>query len=335
MSQDLKYTYVTGFDRSIRETVEVAGGKLRPYVDLASGDLYREEGVYQRTSGGGLPAKVTNRFGDSPASEIDYSRRRVTRTPYDDGQYIDWVDVKRMATDIQNPKLNAMRNKFKRQEDIIIDQAGLGTAKGGDNGETDVAFGEGLTNNNIIDVTLGAASGVTNAGFTYEKFVKLIETYGKNSVDIEMYSPVIKLGWQQWNDLMQDDKFINNDYTGSRVIDQNTTAGFADFRGCRFCFSNIVPYMNTAGTGFRIADTDVNTATGTWTDTDSTDIRACYSFVKDAILLEINPDIQTEIEKRGDKKFNWYAYMKMDLGSVRMEEEKVIAIPCDQSPEEA
>ena len=55
MSQDLLNTYVIGFDRAIRETVEVKGGKLRPYVQLATGDLYRKEGVYQRTSGGGLP----------------------------------------------------------------------------------------------------------------------------------------------------------------------------------------------------------------------------------------------------------------------------------------
>ena len=48
-------TYVIGFDRSIRETVEAKGGKLRPYIQLASGDLFRKEGVYQRTTGGGLP----------------------------------------------------------------------------------------------------------------------------------------------------------------------------------------------------------------------------------------------------------------------------------------
>jgi len=48
--------------------------------------------------------------------------------------------------------------------------------------------------------------------------------------------------------------------------------------------------------------------------------------------LEINPDVTTEITKRADKGFNWYAYVKQSLGSVRMEEEKVIAIPCDESP---
>jgi hypothetical protein len=338
MSENLLNTYVTGFDRSIRETVEVKGGKLRPYIQLATGDLYREEGVYQRTTGGGLPQKKTNRFGDSPVSELDYSRRRVTRAPFEDGQFMDWADVVRMGTDPRSNKLTAMRNKFLRQEDIILDQAMLGIAKGGDNGETNVEFGEygGSTDQNIVDITLGAAAGVTTAGFNYEKFLSALETFGTGNVDLEAYTPVFKLSYKQWQDMMQDDKFINFDYTGAAPIDGMRPTMVKDYMGCKFLFTNIVPYVNTSssieGDDFNVADTDINTTLGTWTDTDSTDVRACYAFVQDAALLEINPDITTDIDKRADKGFNWYAYLKMDLGAVRMEEEKVVAIPCDQSP---
>lgn len=339
MSQDLLYTYVTGFDRSIRETVEVKGGKLRPYVQLATGDLYREEGVYQRTTGGGLPQKVTNRFGDSPVSELDYSRRRVTRTPFHDGQFMDWADVVRMGTDPRSNKLTAMRNKFLRQEDIILDQALLGTAKGGDNGETDTAFGahRSTGDDNILDITLGALAGKTNAGFNYEKFLATLQRFGDDNVDIESEVPVFKISYAQWNDMMKDDKFINLDYSAARPVDGPGRTVIKDYMGCKFCISNIVPFMSTATEGsiqpttFNIADTDLSTA-GAWADTDSTDVRVCYAFVQDAGLLEINPDITTNIDKRADKGFNWYAYLKMDLGSVRMEEEKVVAIPCDQSP---
>jgi hypothetical protein len=338
MSQNLLYTYVTGFDKNIRETVEVVGGKLRPYVQLATGDLYREEGVYQRTTGGGLPSKKTNRFGDSPVSELDYSRRRVTRAPFEDGQFMDWADVRRMGTDPRSNKLTAMRNKFLRQEDIILDQAMLGTAKGGDNGETDVEFGyiNGTADQNIVPVTVGAAAGATNAGFNYEKFTKALETFGNVNVDLDMYVPIFKLSYKQWFDMMQDDKFINFDYTGAGPIDGMRPTLVKDYMGCKFVFSNIVPYVDSAssieGDSFNIADTDIDTDLGAWTDTDSTDVRACYAFVQDAALLEINPDITTDIDKRADKGFNWYAYLKMDLGAVRMEEEKVVAIPCDQSP---
>ena len=345
MSENLLYTYVTGFDRSIRETVEVKGGKLRPSVQLASGDLFRSEGVYQRTTGGGLPQKVTNRFGDSPVSELDYSRRRVTRNPFHDGQFMDWADVVRMGTDPRSNKLTAMRNKFLRQEDMILDQAMLGTAAGGDNGETTIQFGDGAdgegtslyADDNIVKVTLGHAAGVTNAGFNYEKFIDTLTRFGNNKVDLETYTPVFKIGYNQWKDMMDDDKFINFDYTGSRPVDGMTPTMIRDYMGCKFCVAHSVPYTADATEAtlgyqdFNTADTDIGTD-GAWADSDSTDVRACYAFVQDACLLEINPDITTEISKRSDKGFNWYAYLKMDLGAVRMEESKVIAIPCDQSP---
>jgi len=344
MSQDLLYTYVTGFDRAIRETVEVKGGKLRPYVRLATGDLFHSTGVYQRTSGGGLPQKVTNRFGDSPVSELDYTRRRVTRNPYHDGQFMDWADVARMGTDPRSEKLTAMRNKFLRQEDILIDQAALGSAAGGANGETTVQFGDAtdqegtavFANDNIVDINLGFEAGNTTAGFNYEKFIDVLERLGSNNVDLESAAPVFKVSYKQWEDMMKDDKFINTDYTGRRPIDNNAAAGVVlNYMGCNFCLSNIVPYAGdntpTVYTDFSIADTDITSA-GTWDDTGAADVRMCYAFMPGSILLEINPDITVEISKRGDKGYNWYAYLKYDLGAVRMEEAHVIAIPCDEIP---
>jgi hypothetical protein len=303
---------------------------------LATGDLYRSEGVYQRTTGGGLPSKKTNRFGDSPVSELDYSRRRVSRNPFEDGQFMDWADVVRMGTDPRSNKLTAMRNKFLRQEDIILDQSMLGVAQGGDNGETDVAFGAGLTDANIVAIGLGAAAGKSEAGFNYLKFIDTLERFGSNNVDIEMYQPCFKISYAQWEDMMQDDKFINFDYTGAAPIDGMRPTMVRDYMGCKFIVSNVLPYAAditpTVATDFNIADSDIDQTTGSWADTDSTDVRICTAFVSDAALLEINPDITTEIDKRSDKGFNWYAYLKMDLGAVRMEEEKVVAIPCDQSP---
>jgi len=343
MSENLLYTYVTGFNRTIRETLEVKGGKLRPYVDQATGDLYRSEGVYQRTSGGGLPQKKTNRFGDSPVSELDYSRRRVTRAPFEDGQFMDWADIVRMGTDVRSNKITAMRNKFLRQEDILLDQAFLSTAAGGDNGATDVEFGDSAdaegtgtyADDNIVAVTLGHATGKTNAGFNYDKFTNTIERFGNNNVSIEDETPVFKISYSQWEDMMQDDKFINFDYTGARPVDGQRVTMIRDYMGCKFLVSNIVPWCAdstpTVTGDFNVADSDIDTDVGAWT-VDTDDVRLCYAFTSGAALLEINPDITTKMAERSDKGFDWYAYLKMDLGAVRMDEARVIAIPCDQSP---
>jgi hypothetical protein len=324
-SQNPSNFNATGFNRSIRRTVELKGGKMRSKVQLATGDLYREEGVYPRITGGGLPTKITNRFPDSPTSESDYSNRRVRRADYNDGQYADRADLDRMVVDPRYEKTDILLQKFRRLEDLVIQEAMLGSANGGDLGQTATAF----DTNNIIDVTLGAASGVTNAGFTYEKLTEVIKTFGTNNVDIDMSRPCITIGWEQMNDILQQDKFINKDYLNKAVVDSGWM--IPNYMGCDWVVHNILPYMATTTTFNVDLDVDVD-ATGNWTDTDTTDIRACIATVQDSTLFEVKPDILTRVTERADKSFRWYTYIEMGLGAVRMEEEKVIAIPCDQSP---
>ena len=54
---------------------------------------------------------MTNRFGDSPVSDIDYSRRKVTRQAFQDGQFMDWADLSKMGVDPRNAKLQVMKEQ--------------------------------------------------------------------------------------------------------------------------------------------------------------------------------------------------------------------------------
>ena len=344
MAGNLLNTYITGFDRAIRETVETKGGKMRQYVQTATGDLFRKEGVYQRTTGGGLPQKVTNRFGDSPVSDIDYSRRRVTRQAFQDGQFMDWADLSKMGVDPRNAKLQVMKNKFLRQEDLVIDAAALGDAKGGVEGNETVNFGEfpyvadgdsgNGANKNIIDVKGGHDD--TAQGFNYTKFLDTLTQFGKNSVDIETQKPLFKISWSQWQDIMNDTQFTDFDNRGGAKVNESGAGQIYDYMGASFCISNIVPFMASDATSYTAANIAVDTSanvdatTGIWTaPTGST--RCCYAMIQDSVLFEVNPDMTTKVSERADKSFNYYAYMKAEFGAVRMEEEKVIAIPCLQS----
>ena len=102
--------------------------------------------------------------------------------------------------------------------------------------------------------------------------------------------------------------------------------------GCDWTITNILPFVDTAGTGFSIDKTTDVSSAGIWSDSDSTDIRACIVTVPGATLFEVKPEIMTKVSDRADKSYRWYAYMEMGFGAVRMEEEKVVAIPADQSP---
>lgn len=316
----------TGFERSIRRTVELKGGNMRYVAQMASGDLYREEGVYPRITGGGLPTKITTRAPTTPNSEADFSNRRVTRADYHDATInMDRQDLDRIVADPRAEKSDIILQKFRRLEDIVFQQGALGSAQGGELGETATAFDTG----NIIDVAIGAASGKTTAGWNYEKQKAAIKQFGVNLVDLEANMPCFIMSWSQWDDLMGDDKYINRDYL---PVNDGTKRGIyvPDYMGSKFIITELVPYMNTAGTGFRIADTDISAAGG-WTDTDSVDVRAVIGTTKDATLLEIKPDILTRVGENPGLSYRMQVYMEMGLGSVRLEEEKVLSIPCDQS----
>lgn len=330
---DISNLNAVGYDRYLLRTVETKGGKMHPLVRMAVGDLYREKGIYPRITGGGLPQVKTSRFGESPTSTVSYSNRAVTRTDYVDGIPVDRSDLNRMVVDPRNEYMDIMAQRMARQKDLTIQAAALGTALGGDAGATSVAFGNGLTDSNIVDVTLGAASGVTNAGFTYEKLKNVIKRFEDNDVTLDDNErPVIVISPSQKEDMLGLDKFINNDYTERRLIDGG--GYIEDFMGVDIIVSNILPFATTsAGTAFNIdLDVDVNTDTGRWTDTDSSDVRICIAMVRSAVLFEVKPDMITRLTEREDRQFQPYFYCEAGFGAVRMEEEKVIAIPCDQSP---
>lgn len=340
MAGNLLNTYITGFDRAIRETVETKGGKMRQYATVATGDLFRKEGIYQRTTGGGVPQKVTNRFADSPVSDIDYSRRKVTRTAFQDGQFMDWADLSKMGVDPRSQKLTIMKNKFLRQEDLIIDAALLSnTTGGGVEGATPTEFG---VSSKITDVSGVYQHGIINkdtgadTGFNYGKFLETLTQFGNQSVDIETQKPLFKISWHQWQDIMNDSNFTDFDNRGGAKVNESGAGQIYDYMGASFCISNIVPFFNTAdpvdAANIQVdLDADVDTSTGIWKNTAASgNTRCCYAMIQDSVLFEVNPDMTTKISERADKSFNYYAYMKAEFGAVRMEEEKVIAIACAQ-----
>jgi len=65
-------------------------------------------------------------------------------------------------------------------------------------------------------------------------------------------------------------------------------------------------------------------------DTTYTDDRLFFAFTEDAIKLAIGKDVSAKISERADKSYSTQVYYSMDLGATRMEEEKVVQIPCDE-----
>lgn len=59
-------------------------------------------------------------------------------------------------------------------------------------------------------------------------------------------------------------------------------------------------------------------------------VRYCYAYTKSAIGFGILTDIQSKIDQRIDKNYEWQVWDKMDIGATRIEEEQVVEVACSE-----
>ena len=60
-------------------------------------------------------------------------------------------------------------------------------------------------------------------------------------------------------------------------------------------------------------------------------IRKCFAWAQDGLVLAMGKDVMARIEERADKSYSTQVYYCATFGSSRMEEEKVVSIDCDES----
>jgi hypothetical protein len=66
-------------------------------------------------------------------------------------------------------------------------------------------------------------------------------------------------------------------------------------------------------------------------DATYTSDRLVFAYTEDAVKLGIGKDISAKISERADKSYSTQVYYGMSLGAVRMEEDKVVQIPCHEA----
>jgi len=63
----------------------------------------------------------------------------------------------------------------------------------------------------------------------------------------------------------------------------------------------------------------------------ASDIRTCFAWAQDGVMLAVGKDVMSRIEERADKSYSTQVYYCQSIGSTRMEESKVVSILCDES----
>jgi len=143
-----------------------------------------------------------------------------------------------------------------------------------------------------------------NTGLTLAKLLAIKKIFWDNDVDedIELH---ICCSSQQIVDLLGEEELTSGDYQVVQALVQgkiNQALGFTFHRSQRL-------------------------------SVDANDIRTCFAWAQDGLLLGIGADIHTRISERADKNYLTQVWCSMDIGATRMEEEKVVEFMADETPD--
>jgi len=306
--------FVNQYGKTLDLVAETKGGK---FTGMSLEDTVVGEDAYYDQLGSVFATAVVDSGSDtdSPSDSISHLRRKLDLTNYEVGLLLDRFDKVQTLINPESEYVMRQVSSLMRKKDIEFIKGALGTASTGKSGggSADLAAG-----NKILQA---------NAGLTIDKIREARAILQKNGVDLDdpLNEAYLAVTPTQIEDLLGAEKATSADFMNVKAL---VSGAIDTFYGFKIVVSNLLPFVAT----------DSNTANLTWSASDvpsvsSTDdnVRANFAWVKSGIRTGVGINIETDVAKRADKRFNYYAYSAMRCGSVRMEEDKVVQIQVSEA----
>ena len=237
----------------------------------------------------------TSRHADTPQLDTPHARRRLSLADYEYADLIDDEDKVRMLIDPTSSYAQAAAAAMGRAMDDVIITAALGTASSGETGSG--------------SASLDATANMVGSSSTNVNLSVSILREAKRKLDAQDVDPsiprYIAVGPSQIESLLSETAVTSADFNTVKALVQGEVDTFMGFK---FIMTNRLSI-------------------------DSNDIRSCFAWAEDGITLGIGKDISARIDERSDKGYATQVYYCMSIGAVRMEENKVVKIFCDETPD--
>jgi len=290
MSSEITTAFVQQYSANVQMLAQQMGSRLREAVDVET--VTGKHAYFDQV--GSTSAQIrSSRHADTPQIDTPHSRRRVSLADYEWADLIDDQDKVRMLIDPTSSYAKAAAAAMGRSMDDVIITALGGTAYTGETGSTSTA----------LPSTQKFATSNQSDGLTIAKLLD-----AKKKLDLKDVDPSLKryvvCGATQISDLLATTEVKNSDYNTVKALAMGQVDSFLGFK---FIMSN---RLNL--------------------DATNTDDRLVFAFTEDAVKLAIGKDITARISERDDKSYATQVYYCMSIGATRMEEEKVVQIPCDE-----
>ena len=291
MSIQITTSFVEQYSSNVTMLSQQMGSKLRGSVDVEN--INGKNAFFDQV--GVTAAQIrTSRHGDTPQIDTPHSRRRLSLADYEWADLVDDVDKVRMLVDPTSSYAKAAAAAMNRSIDDVIITAMNASANTGVAGGTSTA----------LPSTQKTATSDQSDGLTIAKLLSAKKILDNNDVDPSLKRYIV-CGPQQISDLLGTTSVTSADFNTVRAL---STGEVNSFLGFEFIMS-----------------TRLNK------DATNTTDRLVFAYTEDAIKLGIGKDIAAKISERADKSYSTQVYYCMSLGAVRMEEKKVVQIPCHEA----
>jgi hypothetical protein len=291
MSTQITTSFVEQYSSNVTMLSQQMGSKLRGSVDVET--INGKNAFFDQV--GVTAAQIrTRRHGDTPQIDTPHSRRRLSLADYEWADLVDDVDKVRMLIDPTSSYAKAAAAAMNRSIDDVIITAMNASASTGVAGGTSTA----------LPSTQKTATSDQSDGLTIAKLLSAKKIMDDNDVDPSLKRFIV-CGPQQISDLLGTTSVTSADFNTVRAL---STGEVNSFLGFEFIMS-----------------TRLNK------DATNTTDRLVFAYTEDAIKLGMGKDISAKISERADKSYSTQVYYCMSLGAVRMEEKKVVQIPCHEA----
>ena len=291
MSIQITTSFVEQYSSNVSMLSQQMGSKLRGSVDV---ETINGKNAFFDQVGVTAAQLRTSRHGDTPQIDTPHSRRRLSLADYEWADLVDDVDKVRMLVDPTSSYARAAAAAMNRAMDDVIITAMNASANTGVAGGTSTALPSGQK----------TATSDQSDGLTIAKLLAAKKILDNNDVDPSLRRYLV-CGPQQISDLLGTTQVTSSDYNSVRAL---ATGAVNTFLGFEFIMS-----------------TRLNK------DATYTSDRLVFAYTEDAVKLGIGKDISAKISERADKSYSTQVYYGMSLGAVRMEEDKVVQIPCHEA----
>lgn len=248
--------------------------------------------------------QITTRFGDTNPDDIDIEFRHLYVNFKDSAHILDRREAMQLGA-IGSPHSQVLRLQLAaagRDRDKTLIDAIRGTVQSGKTGGTDIVLPDAQK------IAVDFSTTGTNSNLTFNKILEISRMFGVAEVtgqDTENQSAAtIVISHNQIASLLKEAKFTSSDYSEIR----------------RLHTGQIINLMGIA----------IKAVSPALLPTETGNIRNCYAFARNSVVFGIAENPQAWVDELPTKRHDVQLRTEWGWGALRLDDEGVIEIPCDE-----